>query len=158
MERINKLYIVIGAVIAIGLFFAITANADESDEAMTVTFSTPVQIPGKVLPAGSYLFKLADDGSDPNVVEILNSDGARLYEMVTTRPIERQESSDKTTITFAQQGPGKPDALLKWYYPASLVGHEFIYPVREDKALRHDTQQTIAAGPNATTAEAEAAE
>src|SRR5689334_17175274 len=85
MERINKLYIVIGAVIAIGLFFAIAANADESDEAMTVTFSTPVQIPGKVLPAGSYLFKLADDGSDPNVVQILNSDGTRLYEMVTTR-------------------------------------------------------------------------
>jgi hypothetical protein len=91
MERINKFYMICGLVIASGLFFGIAANADEMDEATTMTFSAPVQIPGRVLPAGSYLFKLADTEPNLNMVRIFNADGAKLYGTVEPIPAERLE-------------------------------------------------------------------
>src|SRR5258708_18518504 len=45
------------------LAFAIilpAARADEYDQASQLTFSQPVQIPGRVLPAGTYPFLLAE--------------------------------------------------------------------------------------------------
>ena len=47
--RINKLYIILGMLIAFGVFFELAAHADEANEATTITFSAPVQIPGRVL-------------------------------------------------------------------------------------------------------------
>ena len=37
------------------------ARADQSNQATKVTFSQPVQIPGRVLPAGTYWFELPED-------------------------------------------------------------------------------------------------
>ena len=37
-----------------------TAYADEWDQKTIFTFSAPVEIPGQVLGAGTYVFKLAD--------------------------------------------------------------------------------------------------
>jgi hypothetical protein len=47
--NINKGYIAIGLIIAFGLFFELAAHADESDQATTITFSQPIQVPGQVL-------------------------------------------------------------------------------------------------------------
>jgi hypothetical protein len=156
--KLNKGYFAIGLAMAFGLFFEITAHADEADETTTITFSAPVQIPGRVLPAGTYLFRLADNGSDPNVVQIYNPDGTKLYAMLQTMATERQEAADDTTVTLAEQGSGKTDALLKWYYPGSLTGHEFRYSARQEKQLAQDKQETIAAGPKISHSEAVAGE
>ncbi|HEX4163942.1 MAG TPA: hypothetical protein VHZ55_00580 [Bryobacteraceae bacterium] len=156
MERINKLYVIIGMVISLGLFYSIAADADEADEATTITFSAPVEIPGHVLPAGTYLFKLADDGSDPNVVQIFNSAGTKLYDMLPTTPAEREQPSGHTAVTLVQQGSAEPDVLLKWFYPGSAIGHEFMYSTQEDKVLAQDKQQTIAAGPRTRNSETQA--
>jgi hypothetical protein len=156
--KLNKGYFAIGLAMAFGLFFEITAHADEADETTTITFSAPVQIPGKVLPAGTYLFRLADNGSDPNIVQIYNPDGTKLYAMLQTMATERFEAADDTTVTLAEQGSGKTDALLKWYYPGSLTGHEFRYSARQEKQLAQDKQETIAAGPKISHSEAVAGE
>ena len=52
--KINKTYIAVGLIIAFSLFFGLAAHAGESDQASTITFSQPIQIPGQVLPAGTY--------------------------------------------------------------------------------------------------------
>jgi hypothetical protein len=156
MEKINKLYVIIGLVIAFGLFFEIAAHADEFDEATTITFSAPVQIPGKVLPPGTYLFKLADTESDSNLVHIFNSDGTVLYGTVQTIPTERQQPTGDTAITLAEQGSGKPDALLKWFYPGRLTGNEFMYHGDREKELAQDVQRTILADANNSNSDAQA--
>jgi hypothetical protein len=156
MEKINKLYMIFGLAIAFGLFFGIAANADEMDEATKMTFSAPVQIPGRVLPAGSYLFKLADTEPNLNMVRIFNADGTKLYGTVETIPAERLEPTGDTTVTLAEQGSGKPDALRTWFYPGRLMGNEFVYPGREEKELTHDAQHTILAGAKTTNAGAQA--
>ncbi len=71
--KINKGYIAVGLIIAFALFFELGAHADESDQATTITFSQPIQIPGQVLPAGTYLFKRADGNIDQNVVQVFNA-------------------------------------------------------------------------------------
>ena len=58
--RINKFAVVIGFAIATVLFLEVAAHADEQNQFTTFTFNKPVEIPGQILPAGTYLFKLAD--------------------------------------------------------------------------------------------------
>ena len=41
-----------------------TARADEWDKTTKITFSEAVQVPGTVLPAGTYIFKLYDSPSN----------------------------------------------------------------------------------------------
>jgi hypothetical protein len=157
MERINKLYIIIGLVIAFGLFFGIAAYADEADQATTITFSEPVEIPGQVLPAGSYLFKLVNNGSDTDVVRIFSSDGRVLYATLLTDATDRQRPTGNTVITLAEQS-GAPDALLKWFYPGNLTGSKFVYPGHEEKQLARNVQKTLVVTPNAHTSEVHAAD
>lgn len=143
--RINLRYIAVGMIIAFTLFFELAAHADESDQATTITFNQPIQIPGQVLPAGTYSLKLLNNNSDQNVVQIFNSDQTHLYATLQAIAAERQEPTGDTVITLAEQGGGKPDALLKWFYPGLDIGHEFVYSGQQEKQLAQDTQQTIVA-------------
>src|ERR1700751_884768 len=157
MERINKLYVVLGMLIALGLFFGIAAYADEADQATTKTFSAPVDIPGHVLPPGTYLFKLANDDADVNVVQIFNSRGTKLYATLHTVPTERGNVAGHTVITLVEQ-PGAPDALLRWFYPGSQTGNEFVYSDSEMKELARDVHKTVVIRQQPTNVEFQAAE
>ena len=143
--KINKGYIVAGLIIAFSLFFELAAHADEFDQATTITFSQPIQIPGQVLPAGSYLFKLANTDSDRNMVQIFNADRTVLYATLQTVPTERQEPTGHTMVALAEQGAGQKDVLLKWFYPGNETGNEFLYSKQKEKELAQDKQQTIVA-------------
>jgi len=153
--KINKGYVIVGLIVAFALFFELAAHADESDLNTTITFSGPIQVPGQVLAAGTYVFRLADPGSTQNVVQIFNADRTVLYATVQTVTAERRQPTDDTAVTLAKQGPGKPDALLKWFYPGRETGNEFVYSKQEEKSLAQDTQQTIVANqhtvPNSET-------
>jgi hypothetical protein len=144
--KTNKGYFLIGLIIATVLFFEVAAHADEYDLKTKLTFSQSVQIPGRVLPAGSYLFKLADNTSDRHIVQVFNSDGTTLYATLMAVSAERREPSDKSIVTFAEQGDGRPEALLKWFYPGETIGNEFVYSKPEEKQIAQDRQQTVEAG------------
>src|SRR6201997_280228 len=143
--KINKGYIAIGLVIAFALFFELAAHADESDEATFMSFSAPVEIPGKVLPAGTYLFELADHGAEPNVVQIFNSDHSVLYGTYQTIATERQEPTDHTSVTLAEPEAGGTPVLVKWFYPGRDIGNELLYSKQTEKELARDSHQTIVA-------------
>ena len=61
-------------VFVLGVLFGmvVRANADLWDQRTIFTFSGPVEIPGQVLDAGTYVFKLADSSSDRNIVQVFN--------------------------------------------------------------------------------------
>ena len=143
--KINKGYIAVGLIIAFTLFFELAAHADESDQSTTITFSQPIQVPGQVLPAGTYLFKLVNADSDLNTVQIFNSDRTVLYATFETVPTDRREPTGDTMIDLAKQGGGQPDALLNWFYPGDDTGHEFVYPKEKEKELAQDQRETIVA-------------
>jgi len=143
--KIHKTYIVVGLIIAFTAFFELTAHASESNQATTLTFNQPIQIPGQILPAGTYYFQLLDTISDRNVVQIFNSERTQIYATLLTVSAERSKPAEDTTITLAEQGAGKPDVLLKWFYPGNLTGNEFLYSDQKEKELAHAEQQTIVA-------------
>jgi Protein of unknown function (DUF2911) len=142
--KINKSYIAVGLIIALSLFFGLAAHADEADESTTITFSQPIQIPGRVLPAGTYVFKLAST-DDLNVVQVFNADRTVLYATLQTIATDRPEPTDHTVVALAEQGAGQPDVLLKWFYPGRETGKEFLYPQQKEKELAQDKQQTVMA-------------
>jgi len=148
--KIHTTYIIIGLIIAFAAFFEVAAHADEFNQSTTLTFSQPVQIPGQLLPAGTYLFKLANSDSDRDMVQIFSSDQTHLYATFQTIPTERQIPTDDTSITFAEQSGGEPEVLLKWFYPGSLTGHEFVYSKQREKELAQDRQQTVVANQRPT--------
>src|SRR5690242_21128649 len=56
--------------LAVCLFALPRASADEWNKKTKVTFTEPIEVPGMVLPAGTYTFALADSLSDRNIVQI----------------------------------------------------------------------------------------
>src|SRR5216684_5308545 len=140
--EIHRTYIIVGLIIAFAAFFEIAAHADESDLATTITFSQPVQIPGQVLPAGTYWFLLANISEQQDVVQIYNSDRSKLYATLETATIESQEATGHTVVKLAEQESSKPDALVAWFYPGETTGHEFLYSKDQEKQLSQDSQQT----------------
>jgi hypothetical protein len=139
--KIHKSYVVVGMIIAFALLFELAAHADEADQATKITFSQPIQVPGHILPAGTYLFKLAGDGLD--IVQIFSSDRTHLYATLPTIPTENPQETGDTTVALAEQGAGKPDLLLKWFYPGDETGHEFVYSNQLEKEITQDKQQTV---------------
>ena len=148
--KIHKSYIAIGLIVAFTLFFELAAHASEDDQATEITFNQSVQVPGQVLPAGTYLFKLANT-DDLDVVQIFSSDRTHLYATLETVPSESRQVPDDTTVTLAEQGGGKPDVLLKWFYPGDETGHEFVYSSQFEKQIAHDLQQKVVADQQPTT-------
>jgi hypothetical protein len=147
--KINKGYIVAGLIIAFTLFFEIAAHADAWDQTTKLTFSESVQIPGQILPAGTYVFKMANTGNFQNIVQIFNADGTVLCATLQTISAERPKPADDTVITLAE-APGEPVALLKWFYPGSLVGNELVYSRDKEKELEQEKSQVIAVRQPAT--------
>jgi len=142
--KINKVALLIAFAIASVLFLEVAARADEADQSTKITFSQAIEIPGQILPAGTYLFKLADP-NDLNVVRIFNSEGTRLYATLQTITAERAKPTGDAVVVLADQPQGRPETLLKWFYPGDTSGHEFVYSKQEEQQLAQARQQTIAA-------------
>jgi hypothetical protein len=108
-------------------FFVPKVKADESDLKTIMTVNEPVQVPGKVLPAGTYVLKLVDP-NDRTLVEIYNANETHLITMVRGIPDHRMGFSDKSILQLEPQSEGRPEALKAWFYPGYDSGVEFVYP------------------------------
>jgi hypothetical protein len=131
--------------IPVGLFFELAAHASVLNEQTKITFSAPVQIPGQVLPAGTYTFQQADPEDNPDMIQILNADGTRFVATLKTVPTERLDPFADVAVTLANAGPGNPDYLVNWFYPDRLIGHRFVYAQQQEQELANARQQTVVA-------------
>jgi hypothetical protein len=142
--KIKKVALLIGFAIASVLFLEVVAHADEADQSIKISFSQAIKIPGQGLPAGTYLFKLADP-NDLNVVYVFNAEGTRLYATLDTITAQLRRPTGDTVVVLAEQPDGRPETLVKWFYPGNTVGHELVYPKQEEQQLAQDRKQTIVA-------------
>ena len=124
------------------------AKADEWDKTTVFTFSGPVEIPGMVLAAGTYVFKLADSDSDRNIVQVFNEDENHLYGTFLAIPDYRMKTPSKPIITFEERAAGAPEAVKAWFYPGDNYGNEFVYPKPKAVELAQRTQQTVPSMPS----------
>ena len=133
------------------------ATADESDQKTIFTFSGPVEIPGQVLSAGTYVFKLVDSSSDRNIVQVFSKDEKHLYGTFISIPDQRLRPAGKAIITFDERAAGSPEAVRAWFYPGDDFGHEFVYPKPKAVALAKANNTPVPSMPadfaaNTTTA------
>lgn len=123
------------------------ANADEWNQKTVFTFSGPVEIPGQVLPAGTYVFKLMDSESDRDIVQVFSGDEKHLYGTFLAIPDYRVQPAGQTIITFEERAAGSPEAVKAWFYPGENFGHDFVYPKPKAIALAKANSTPVASMP-----------
>jgi hypothetical protein len=123
--------------------FSPIVKADEWDKTTKITFKEPVQVPGKVLEPGTYVFKLLDSTSNRHVVQIFNEDHTQLITTVLAIPNERLHPADKTILTYQERPSDQPMALSAWFYPGDNFGQQFVYPKSEAEQLSRLNNQEV---------------
>lgn len=138
-------------VMFLGLGLAATlpvARADEWNQRTVLTFREPVEIPGQVLPAGTYVFKLANSTTSRHIVQVFNKDENRVHGTFLVIPSHRARPSEKTIIRFEERAAGSPQAIKAWFYPGKSYGHEFVYPEQEAVELAKANHEPVPALPH----------
>lgn len=111
----------------LAVFLAPRAKADDWNKKTIVTFAESVQIPGHVLPPGTYVFKLLDSPSDRNIVQVWSSDETQLFATVLAVSDYRMDPADHPIFEFDERPADQPVALRSWFSTGDLIGRQFIY-------------------------------
>jgi hypothetical protein len=124
------------------LVFGPTARADQWNDKTILTFSEPVMVPNATLPAGTYVFKLADARGNRHLVQI-DQDERRLITMTQAVPTQRQKESSDVIVRFNPTAAGEPVAIQAWFTANSLYGHEFVYPEQQARQIAERTKTVV---------------
>lgn len=126
IQNLKLPLLILGTIIAVSNVVPV-AKADEWNKETVVTFSAPVEVPGKNLPAGTYVFKLADSSSERHIVEIFTQDKQQLVTSFIAISKARLTPANTTTVTFEEEPAGAFEAVKSWFYPGDTDGLEFVY-------------------------------
>jgi len=140
--KVRKTLSILGLMLTFTIMLQVV-HADDWNQATRFTFNQPVQVPGHILPAGTYFFQLV--GDNHHLVQIFNEDRttvAILYSVSRERYVRRAEAA----ITLANRGGTQPQAIVAWFFVGETEGHEFLYPKQEGQELAHATQKTFPSG------------
>ena len=135
------------------------------------TFSQDVELPNKTLPAGKYLFQLADSPSNRHIVKVMSADRKEIFATLLAIPFySNDRPSDEPQVRFMETpAPGSngsssttpsagTNAIKIWFYPGNSVGHEFIYPRSQAMRLASRTGSPVLTTKSDTEIEATVAD
>jgi len=144
MGRFNKMA---AAAACAGLMLApaVATGQTPTDRNTKVTFSGPVSIPGKTLPAGTYTFKVADSPTNRHIVQVFDKDDMQLIATLMAVPAEKMEAEGDPVITFKETPADRPPALHYWYYAGEKTGNEFVYPKSQAMAIAQASGEGVMA-------------
>ena len=109
--------------------------AQTADYQTYFTFSAPVTLPGITLPAGKYLFRLADQSTSRKVINVLTGDGEKSLAMLTSIPSRLNKAPNDPEVRFMEASGNVPSPIKTWWYPGNATGYEFIYPRKQAPEL-----------------------
>ncbi len=125
--------------------FLNSATPDQWNKKTVLTFNQPVEIPGKVLPAGTYVFKLLDSVAYRHIVQIWNKDETQLITTVLAIPNYRLQPTEDTVIKFHERAGDSPEAIRGWFYPGDNFGQMFVYPEKRAVQLAEASNEIVPA-------------
>ena len=136
------LFSVIGAVgvVATTAFAQLPQTIDKK---VYFTFSGPVEIPGATLPAGKYLFHLADPESGRQVLQVQSADGKKVYGMFFSMPVQRPSPPEEAEVRFLEASAGSPPAINTLWYAGERTGRELIYPREQALRIARNTSASV---------------
>lgn len=132
------------------------ASAFTSDKRTYFTFSQPVALPGVTLPAGTYMFRLADDTTTRKVIQVTNREGTQSFAMLHTMPVYRPDAPRDPEVRFMETASGAPIAVRAWWQQGERTGYGFIYS-KEQLAALNRSAASAAPAPIAPAADADSA-
>jgi hypothetical protein len=117
-----------GVVLLGVLATSVTGASFDASRTTYFTFSGNVQMPGVVLPAGTYIFEIVNPNGGSDVVRVLSRDRKKTHLMKLTRSIYRESRGDlKASIALGETPAGTPPPVKAWYPQSETRGREFIY-------------------------------
>jgi hypothetical protein len=143
----RRIKVTLTALCAVTLLTAATAPAQGTlpDRKTIVTVSAPVSVPGTTLPAGTYVFKLAESPANRNIVQVFDRDEAKLITTLLAVPAERAEAAGDPLITFKETPADRPPAVRYWYYAGEKSGNEFVYPKAQAMMIARASGESVSA-------------
>jgi hypothetical protein len=144
MENVKAAFCLL-AVTMLGATVLPSARADVWNKKTVVTFSQAVEVPGKVLPAGTYTFQVLDSPSDRHIVQIFNADGTHIIATILAINDYRLQPTGDTVMKFSERPGDSPEALRAWFYPGDNFGQEFVYPKARAIQLAQTTKVAVPA-------------
>jgi hypothetical protein len=129
-------------VVLVGAASGANAFSTTSDKRTYFTFSQPVALPGVTLPAGTYMFRLADDTTSRKVIQVANKQGTESFAMLHTMPISRPDTPRDPEVRFMETASGAPVAVRAWWQQGERTGYEFIYSKAELAELNRTAAAT----------------
>src|SRR5260370_24760406 len=130
---------------ALTMLLAPGARADQWNKKTILTFSGPVQIPGATLPAGSYVFKLADLSGNRHVVQVFDKDEKKVITTLLAIPNERLDPADDPVVLFSERPAGSPQAVKVWFYPGERIGNQVVYSQSMAMKLAKSNHESVPA-------------
>jgi len=159
-----KRFTSIAAAVFTAAFLAAATSASAQDSNINqrtfLTFSGPVQMPGVTLPAGKYVFRLADT-SLHNVMQVFDGDEKKIlgqwFFIPKNRTTEEANAANgKPVVMFREMPEGMTPAIQYYFYPTDLTGKEFIYPKDQALKIAAATHQAVLATDSDATTSGEA--
>ena len=124
------------------------ANASTFDKRTYFTFSQSVALPGVTLPAGTYMFRLADPDTSRRVIQVSDKQGTQSYALLLTMPAYRLDAAKDSEVRFLETSAGAPRAINAWWYVGDSTGYQFIYSKKQLAELNRVGQpEPVAAAP-----------
>src|SRR5436190_1274696 len=144
-ERMKRVTTIVAAsvlAVLIGLTAHVAAQNPVPSERTFMTFSNTVEMPGVTLPAGTYVFRLADTPSR-NVVQVLSKEEKDILGQWTFVQAQRPKATEDTVVMFKEMPEGTTPAVQYWYYPGETIGKEFIYPKDQAQKIANATGASV---------------
>ena len=127
MRRTLSSSLLLAVIVSLVVMTSPTTRADDWNRLTTAIFNHSVQIPGKVLPAGIYVFKLADISGERNVIQVWNADQTDLIATVMGWPEYVDKAPETNLFLMEDRGKDLPPLLKTWFQEGNRTGERFIY-------------------------------
>jgi len=142
MKRVTLIATAIVLAVLVGMSAQLAAQNTVPSERTFMTFSNTVEMPGVTLPAGTYVFRLADIPTR-NVVQVLSRDEKDILGQWTFVQAQRPKATEDTVVMFKEAPEGQTAAVQYWYYPGETIGKEFIYPKDQAQKIANRTGTSV---------------
>src|SRR3954447_8471035 len=142
MKRVTLIATAIVLAVLVGASARLAAQNTVPSERTFMTFSNSVEMPGVTLPAGTYVFRLADSPTR-NVVQVLSKDEKDILGQWTFVQSQRPKATEDTVVMFKEAPEGQTAAVQYWYYPRETIGKEFIYPKDQAQKIANRTGVSV---------------
>ena len=121
----NAVRVVVAAVCVLAA--TLTGGATPFNRTTYFTFNAPVRLQGVLLPAGEYVFEIANPDTDANVTRVMNRKRSKVYATALSRVVTRPPSGRlDAAIIFGETVSSAPRPVNGWYPAGETSGREFL--------------------------------